>query len=55
MMNTQSITCNNQELPEWQKQLGEYLVDTAQRSIIFTDILRKRGNDYIKHLSLIHI
>ena len=50
MMNTQSITCNNQELPEWQKQLGEYLVDTAQRSIIFTDILRKRGNDYIKHI-----
>ena len=34
----------------WQKHLGEYLVDSLQRSIIFTDILRKRGNNYIKHI-----
>ncbi|HOQ72004.1 MAG TPA: DUF3141 domain-containing protein [Smithellaceae bacterium] len=35
---------------DWQKQLNEYLVDSAQRSIIFADILRKRGNNYIKHI-----
>jgi len=35
---------------DWQKQLSEYLVDSVQRSIIFTDILRKRGNNYIKHI-----
>jgi len=36
--------------PDWQKDLTEYWVDTAQRTIIFTDILRKRGNNYIKHI-----
>ncbi len=35
---------------DWQKSLNEYLVDAAQRSIIFTDVLRKRGNNYIKHI-----
>lgn len=35
---------------DWQKHLNDYLVDSAQRSIIFTDILRKRGNNYIKHI-----
>jgi len=35
---------------EWQKYLNEYIVDSLQRSIIFTDILRKRGNNYIKHI-----
>lgn len=39
-----------QEWSDWQKQLSEYLVDSVQRSIIFTDILRKRGNNYIKHI-----
>jgi pimeloyl-ACP methyl ester carboxylesterase len=39
-----------QEWSDWQKQLSEYLADAAQRSIIFTDILRKRGNNYIKHI-----
>ncbi|MDD3249821.1 MAG: DUF3141 domain-containing protein [Smithellaceae bacterium] len=35
---------------DWQKHLNDYLVDSAQRSIIFTDILRKRGNNYIRHI-----
>ena len=39
-----------QEWSDWQKHLSEYLVDSVQRSIIFTDILRKRGNNYIKHI-----
>ncbi|MRR17882.1 MAG: DUF3141 domain-containing protein [Deltaproteobacteria bacterium] len=37
-------------LTDWQKYLSEYIVDSIQRSIIFTDILRKRGNNYIKHI-----
>lgn len=28
----------------------EYLIDAFQRSILFTDILRKRGNIYLEHL-----
>lgn len=32
------------------KHLNEYLVDSTQRSVIFADILRKRGNNYIKHI-----
>ncbi len=35
---------------DWSKSLGEYLVDSVQRGIIFTDILRKRGNNYIRHI-----
>jgi len=32
----------------------EYLNDAAQRSILFTDILRKRGNIYLDHLEKGH-
>ena len=39
-----------QQWSDWQKYLSEYIVDSVQRSIIFTDILRKRGNNYIKHI-----
>jgi pimeloyl-ACP methyl ester carboxylesterase len=35
---------------DWQKQLADYWVDSLQRSVIFTDILRKRGNNYISHI-----
>jgi pimeloyl-ACP methyl ester carboxylesterase len=28
----------------------EYAVDTAQRSVLFMDVMRKRGNTYIEHL-----
>ena len=31
-------------------QFGEYLVDRCQRTILFWDILRKRGNNYLEHL-----
>ncbi len=31
-------------------QFSEYLVDRCQRTILFWDILRKRGNDYLAHL-----
>ncbi len=44
---------NNQQAKswgEWQSHTREYLIDSLQRSIIYTDILRKRGNNYIKHI-----
>lgn len=49
-MNINHETVGNQKWEQWQKHLSEYLLDTTQRSVIFTDILRKRGNDYIKHI-----
>lgn len=32
------------------KEAGEYAVDTLERSIIYVDTLRKRGNIYFQHL-----
>ncbi len=49
-MNTQTGTKRDAAWSDWQKHLSEYIVDAIQRSIIFTDILRKRGNNYIKHI-----
>jgi len=49
-MNTEPDNKPVGEWSDWQKNLGEYIVDSVQRSIIFTDILRKRGNNYIKHI-----
>ncbi len=43
-------TQNSKLLADWQSHASEYIVDSMQRSIIFTDILRKRGNNYIKHI-----
>ena len=49
-METQPDNKHIQQWSDWQKYLSEYIVDSVQRSIIFTDILRKRGNNYIKHI-----
>lgn len=49
-MNTKSDQKQSIDWSPWQKHLQEYVVDTMQRSVIFTDILRKRGNNYIKHI-----
>ncbi|MEQ8152000.1 MAG: DUF3141 domain-containing protein, partial [Smithellaceae bacterium] len=35
---------------DWQRHASEYMIDAAQRTIIFTDILRKRGNNFIQHI-----
>ena len=32
------------------KEAYDYFLDSAQRSILFMDALRKRGNTYIQHL-----
>ncbi len=49
-METQPDNKHVQQWSDWQKYLSEYIVDSIQRSTIFTDILRKRGNNYIKHI-----
>lgn len=50
MMETQKGNMQTAQGLDWQKHLSDYVVDSMQRSIIFTDILRKRGNNYIKHI-----
>ena len=35
----------------WMTDAVAYLTDAAQRSILFTDILRQRGNTYLEHLA----
>ena len=37
--------------PSWALHGANYLVDSIQRSLLFWDILRKRGNIYLEHLS----
>jgi pimeloyl-ACP methyl ester carboxylesterase len=37
-------------LSMWITDLADYWVDAAQRSVLFMDILRKRGNNYLDHL-----
>jgi hypothetical protein len=39
----------SQVLP-WYTTSAEYLVDRTQRTILFWDVLRKRGNNYLAHL-----
>ena len=34
---------------EWWQGWGEYAVDFAQRSVLFWDTLRQRGNNYVAH------
>lgn len=36
--------------PKWLFDAWEYGFDAAQRQILFWDVLRKRGNNYIEHL-----
>jgi pimeloyl-ACP methyl ester carboxylesterase len=35
---------------KWMTDWSEYWVDAAQRSVLFMDILRQRGNNYLAHL-----
>src|SRR5215475_12637575 len=30
----------------------EYMIDAAQRSVLFADVMRQRGNQYLEHLSM---
>ncbi len=38
-------------MPEMMKQGFDYCIDFTQRAVLLTDIMRKRGNNYLRHLS----
>ena len=38
-------------LYEWGAAAAEYWVDTAQRSVLFWDVMRQRGNQYRAHMA----
>lgn len=40
--------------PEWFTAAFDYWLDSCQRSVLFADIMRKRGNMYLKHARLGH-
>ena len=40
-------------LPPVPNALAEYITDAWQRTILFTDVMRKRGNQYQRHMSKI--
>lgn len=35
---------------QWCLDANEYLIDTTQRAVLFWDVLRRRGNNYLAHL-----
>jgi poly(3-hydroxyalkanoate) synthetase len=44
-------TQKDQSNPTWATQAMEYGVDAVQRSILYWDVMRKRGNVYLEHLA----
>jgi len=38
-------------LYEWGAAAAEYWVDAAQRSVLFWDVMRQRGNQYRAHMA----
>src|SRR5215831_15500007 len=38
-------------LPDLFASAFDYLVDTGQRSVLFWDVMRRRGNQYREHLA----
>jgi hypothetical protein len=49
-MGTDSMMTQGKSAGQWIGDAVAYGVDAAQRSAIYMDILRKRGNTYIEHL-----
>ncbi|MFH1081646.1 MAG: DUF3141 domain-containing protein [Pseudomonadota bacterium] len=49
-MATENMTKQGKSAWKWIDDVFAYGVDAAQRSAIYMDILRKRGNTYIEHL-----
>ena len=33
------------------KELAEYLVDAAQRTVLYLDVMRQRGNQFLEHMA----
>src|SRR5215510_8361424 len=45
------VDAENAKLPAWAfwNDWAQYVVDTSQRSVLFLDTLRQRGNNYHEH------
>jgi pimeloyl-ACP methyl ester carboxylesterase len=50
MEKSKSETTVNPDLFFWGSQAYEYMVDRTQRSVLFWDVFRKRGNNYLTHI-----
>ncbi|MBN9447038.1 MAG: DUF3141 domain-containing protein, partial [Bosea sp.] len=37
----------------FRSDLGDYLVDVAQRNLLMLDVLRRRGDNYLQHMAMI--
>jgi hypothetical protein len=48
-MDTQKLYSSFWGKSNWLTDMNDYMIDAFQRSILFTDILRKRGNMYLEH------
>ena len=33
------------------KELADYLLDAGQRTVLFWDVMRRRGNQYLEHMA----
>ena len=53
-MNDLDTAIGNFDAFNWTSAAGSYLLDRSQRSILFWDVLRQRGNDYLAHLEAGH-
>lgn len=49
-MTTERHSDDLQTSTDWISSAIEYNIDTCQRSLLFMDVLRRRGNNYIDHL-----
>ncbi len=47
-MNENKSSKNSDMAFNWMKDAGEYWLDSVQRSILFMDVLRRRGNNYFQ-------
>src|SRR3979409_812080 len=50
-MSTEKLATSGDAVPGLFASASEYLVDTAQRSVLFLDVLRQRGIQYREHLA----
>ena len=50
-MSTEKLATSGDAVPGLFASASEYLVDTAQRSVLFLDVMRQRGVQYREHLA----
>src|SRR3977135_4017428 len=50
-MSTEKLATSGDAVPGLFASVFEYLVDTAQRSVLFLDVMRQRGVQYREHLA----